>query len=902
MPTRFACPNCRAEYPVAVPPASGMVRCKYCQTETALAPAKPASNASVPMLEESMTRRPPAPTPPPATRKRPDAPARSATANPAKVTRSQPDAPSHTPEVPSHRNLYFFVGGGAAALVVAVAAIFFITRDPSTLDPNPGPITLGKDKGPDQPPDLPKAKIDDKDKVVEIILKTPPELPPENHIKKPELKKEPTKSEAPLQIAAAATQKVKQSTAYLKVTLPNGEVAEGSGFFALAPGLVVSNAHVVGMLRGKEKPKEVEVVVHSGEPEEFRRQAQVLGVDQANDLAILRINGETDGLPTPLTVEFASSLAELQKVYIFGFPFGSRLGKNITVSESSISSLRKGPDGLKDIQVNGGMHPGNSGGPVVDTRGVVIGVAVAGIRGTQINFAVPGAKIRGLLDGRVQETRIGEPYLADKQATLPFSLTCLDPLGRIKKIRLDLWTGLMGPARPTSLMAPMAEPDDGPRQSFDLPYSSGIAKGEIALPAAEVGQVYWLQPVLMNEAGEPQWGTATPFQPSGPPLKRVPARLALKYANGLRTIELRCQSQLQLSRGSENLKVLDVIDTEALETVEMQASGAGIRMQLGRCDFTQEVNGRSLTRHPSAHALMQRLPYSCLVTRQGMMLKRGLPGIPSGNSEVIREETEDMAHFFSNAYEMSALPLPDRVLQPLSSWEANMPFMLLTGKKRDTAILKLTCTYEGARTVNKQSHAFARLAGEVRFRDNPVAQGRVEGTALINLAAGYVAKINVIVKTEVERGETFSVSTLDTQLSRVEGNPRKIMPAPKIASASVNLAGARALINKTGVLNEKDPVDPRGRVGCRHKVVPVRLAAGKTYVIDLKKTPGSMLDPFLRLETAKGVPLAQDDDSGGQLDARIVYRPTVAGTFRIVVTSFAPNQLGEYLLSLSELR
>jgi S1-C subfamily serine protease len=117
-------------------------------------------------------------------------------------------------------------------------------------------------------------------------------------------------------------------------------------------------------------------------------------------LAVLRVQG--DDLPEPLPVRSAKYLAELQKVYVFGFPFGEKLGKNITVSESSVSSLRKYPgrDDLKEVQVNGGMQPGNSGGPVVDTSGHVVGVAVSIIQGTQINFAIPGEHVHSFLHER----------------------------------------------------------------------------------------------------------------------------------------------------------------------------------------------------------------------------------------------------------------------------------------------------------------------------------------------------------------------------------------------------------------------------------------------------------------------------------------------------------------------
>jgi len=197
---------------------------------------------------------------------------------------------------------------------------------------------------------------------------------------------------APPALGKEALRLVKNATAYLKVTQGNGTISEGSGFFALEPGLVFTNAHVLGMLSPSSLgPKDVEVVVHSGQKDEFQLCAQVLGVDRTTDLAILSVNHERQRWPTALAVDSTRDLTELQKVYVFGFPFGASLGKDITVGDSSISRMIKGPDGtVAQIQVNGGMNPGNSGGPVVDTRGVVVGVAVSILRGTQLNFAVPG--------------------------------------------------------------------------------------------------------------------------------------------------------------------------------------------------------------------------------------------------------------------------------------------------------------------------------------------------------------------------------------------------------------------------------------------------------------------------------------------------------------------------------
>jgi S1-C subfamily serine protease len=201
-------------------------------------------------------------------------------------------------------------------------------------------------------------------------------------------------------IDPAVLKTVKRATVYLRVTLPDGEVVQGSGFFAVTPGLVLTNAHVLGMLRPESRrPTKVEVVVNSGEANEKTFPGIVLGVDSGTDLGAILVRSKE--LPEPLRI-VQKPLNETDPVFIFGFPFGKELGKNVTVSKSDISSLRKDPSGttLEKIQVNGGMHPGNSGGPVVDEKGDVMGVAVSGIRSTTINFAIPSRAVHFFVTGK----------------------------------------------------------------------------------------------------------------------------------------------------------------------------------------------------------------------------------------------------------------------------------------------------------------------------------------------------------------------------------------------------------------------------------------------------------------------------------------------------------------------
>ena len=147
-----------------------------------------------------------------------------------------------------------------------------------------------------------------------------------------------------------------------------------------------------------------ELVVNSGEPgKEYTLGGELLAADLENDLALLRPYvlevGARHLVPKGLVVPKTPNVALLQRLFVFGYPFGEQLGAEITVRETTVSSLRHDPGSgrLSLIQVGGGMNPGNSGGPVVDLKGNVVGVAVAGIQGTDINFAIPGEVVHEFL-------------------------------------------------------------------------------------------------------------------------------------------------------------------------------------------------------------------------------------------------------------------------------------------------------------------------------------------------------------------------------------------------------------------------------------------------------------------------------------------------------------------------
>src|SRR6185437_6463203 len=93
--------------------------------------------------------------------------------------------------------------------------------------------------------------------------------------------------------------KVKASTVMVLVTDASKTQLSGSGCFVGNPGVVLTNAHVLGMLHGDSRPpQQIEVVIDSGEPNSRTVPAKLLGVDDRADLAALRVEGEN--LPAPL--------------------------------------------------------------------------------------------------------------------------------------------------------------------------------------------------------------------------------------------------------------------------------------------------------------------------------------------------------------------------------------------------------------------------------------------------------------------------------------------------------------------------------------------------------------------------------------------------------------------------
>lgn len=169
--------------------------------------------------------------------------------------------------------------------------------------------------------------------------------------------------------------------------------ARGSGFILTEDGYVVTNHHVV------EGDGKLSVITYSGE----EYSAKLVGFDSTNDVALLKI--EADGLQA-VTLGSSTALIVGDQVAAIGNPLGE-LTSTLTVGYISAKERSVTTEGfaINMLQTDAAINSGNSGGPLFNMRGEVIGITTAKYSGTSssgatiegVGFAIPIDDVRGLL-------------------------------------------------------------------------------------------------------------------------------------------------------------------------------------------------------------------------------------------------------------------------------------------------------------------------------------------------------------------------------------------------------------------------------------------------------------------------------------------------------------------------
>jgi S1-C subfamily serine protease len=202
-----------------------------------------------------------------------------------------------------------------------------------------------------------------------------------------------TPSPLPGSLAEAATRGAR-STVVIAVALGYRGMASGSGV-VLENGQVLTNAHVVqGAIR-----------VGVFTPDAHGREAQILGVDTQRDVALLQVT-DVQGL-IPATLGDSSRLEVLEEVAAVGYPLLDRFDDLVpSTTRGTISKVSTTVRGLTFIQHEATINHGNSGGPLLNQRGEVVGINTASMKDASgMYLAIPINEVKTRLGSLVSGPR-----------------------------------------------------------------------------------------------------------------------------------------------------------------------------------------------------------------------------------------------------------------------------------------------------------------------------------------------------------------------------------------------------------------------------------------------------------------------------------------------------------------
>jgi S1-C subfamily serine protease len=182
--------------------------------------------------------------------------------------------------------------------------------------------------------------------------------------------------------------------------------ALGSAFFVDSSGLLITNYHVIASEVDPKYKGYSRIFVRMGDATSPRVPARVIGWDKALDLALIKTEIET---------EYVFSIVDrvIPRVGDTVLAIGSPVGLEKTVTSGIVSALGRRLQQIGDvIQIDAAVNSGNSGGPVVDNEGRLVGIVFAGAPNYQgLNFAVPAEILAKALPAMIKGGKAQRPWL-----------------------------------------------------------------------------------------------------------------------------------------------------------------------------------------------------------------------------------------------------------------------------------------------------------------------------------------------------------------------------------------------------------------------------------------------------------------------------------------------------------
>jgi serine protease Do len=180
----------------------------------------------------------------------------------------------------------------------------------------------------------------------------------------------------------------------------------GSAFFVDASGFLITNYHVIASEVDPKYKGYSRMYIRMGDSTSSRIPARVIGWDKAMDLALIK---------TEMESEYVFSVVDrvIPRVGDTVLAMGSPVGLEKTVTSGIVSALGRRLLQIGDvIQIDAAVNSGNSGGPVVDSEGRLVGIVFAGIPQYQgLNFAVPAERLAAALPAMMNGGKSQRPWL-----------------------------------------------------------------------------------------------------------------------------------------------------------------------------------------------------------------------------------------------------------------------------------------------------------------------------------------------------------------------------------------------------------------------------------------------------------------------------------------------------------